>query len=59
MKYYNMYYKNTKINNRPLTNEDVQLIYKSNKYIVKHDSLTNKNEQIPLSAVKLIKTIII
>lgn len=59
MKYYNMYYKNNKINNRPLTDEDVNTIYNSNNYIIKHNTLSGKNEQIPLSKVRLIKTIII
>ena len=59
MKYYNMYYKNMKINNRPLKEDDLKSIYNSKKYIIKHNSLTNKNEQIPLSEIQLIKTIVI
>ena len=54
-----MYYKNMKINNRPLKEDDLKSIYNSKKYIIKHNSLTNKNEQIPLSEIQLIKTIII
>lgn len=59
MKYYNMYYKNNKINNRPLTDDDLKTIYSSKKYIIKHNTLSGNNEQIPLSEVRLIKTIII
>ena len=59
MKYYNMYYKNMKINNRPIKDEDLKHIFNSKKYIIKHNSLTNKNEQIPLSEIQLIKTIVI
>ena len=54
-----MYYKNNKINNRPLTDDDLKTIYSSKKYIIKHNTLSGNNEQIPLSEVRLIKTIII
>lgn len=59
MKYFNLYYNESKINNRPLTQEELDIIIKENKDIIKHNNVTNKNEKIPLSKIKAIKTIII
>lgn len=58
MKYYNIYYKGLKINNRPLTDEDTEFI-KNENFINKKNMITNKIEQIPTNQIKFVKTIII
>lgn len=58
MKHYNLYYKESKLNNRPLTLEDLENILKQ-KTIIKKNSITNKNEQINTSDIRIVKTIII
>lgn len=58
MKYYNLYYKDTKINNRPITENDLLKI-KEVKNIVKHNNITGKLENIPTDKIRPIKTIII
>lgn len=58
MKHYNLYYKESKLNNRPLTLEDLENILKQ-KTIIKKNSITNKNEQINTSDIRIVRTIII
>lgn len=58
MKYYNIYYKDTKINNRPLTDEELDTI-KNSKSIYKRNSITEKLEEIPINKIRIIKTILI
>ena len=58
MKYYNIYYKGAKINNRPLTEEDAAII-KNETSIRKKNIITNKIELIPVDQIKFVNTIII
>ena len=58
MKHYNLYYKEYKLNNRPLTSEDLKNIL-NQKTIIKKNSITNKNEQINTSDIRIVRTIII
>lgn len=58
MKYYNIYYKGIKINNRPLTEEDAAII-KNETSIRKKNIITNKIELIPVDQIKFVNTIII
>lgn len=59
MKYFNLYYNDSKINNIPLTQEELNDIFKSNKKISKSNSITGEIIDIPLDKIKIIKTIII
>ena len=59
MKCFNLYYNESKINNRPLSKEELDNIFTENKDIIKHNSVTGKNEKIPLNKIRVIKTIII
>lgn len=59
MKCFNLYYNDSKINNRPLTRDEVETIMKTDKDIIKHNNVTGKNEKIPLNRIKIIKTIVI
>jgi len=56
--YYNLYYKDTKINNRPITDDDLKLV-KESKIINKRNMITGKLEIIPVNRIKFVKTIII
>lgn len=58
MKYYNIYYKDVKINNRPLTDKELDAI-KDSKLIHKRNNITEKMEEIPVNKIKIIKTILI
>lgn len=58
MKCFNIYYKDVKINNRPLNDEDIKSI-KESKIIYKRNNITNKLESIPVNKIKIIKTVLI
>lgn len=58
MKYYNLYYFGTKINNRPIKEDEVDTI-KQSKQIYKKSQITNKLESIDVNNIKFVKTIII
>lgn len=58
MKYYNIYYKGSKINNRPLSEEMVESLY-NEKSIYKKNILTNKLDSINIDKLKFVETIII
>ena len=58
MKGINLYYKDNKINNRPLTFEELKKIME-NEYIYKRNEYTGYLEKIPVKNVSKIKTIII
>jgi hypothetical protein len=59
MKYFNLYYKENKINNYPLTEDELNNIFSSNKPIIKNDFITGESDNIPLDKIRIIKTIII
>ena len=59
MKFFNLYYNDSKINNRPLSKEELDNIMKTDKDIIKHNNITGKNEKIPLNKIRVIKTIVI
>ena len=58
MKYYNLYYLGSKINNRPITEEEVDNI-KQHMQIYKKNQITNKLEAIHVADINFVKTIII
>ena len=58
MKAYNIYYNNEKINNRPLTEEDIETI-KKYPYITKRDTIQNKMYEIETRKLKFIKCTIV
>lgn len=58
MKYYNIYYKGVKINNRPLTQEMADSL-RNEKVIYKKNSVTNKLDSIEIDKIKFVDTIII
>ena len=58
MTYYNLYYKNVKLNNRPITEEEKLNVIKS-KEIYKKNSINNHLEKINTSEINFVKTIII
>lgn len=58
MKYYNLYYKGSKLNNRPLNEEETNNV-KQSLEIHKKNDVTNKLESIPVYKIKFIKTIMI
>ena len=58
MTYYNLYYKNVKLNNRPITEEEKLNVIKS-KEIYKKNSINNHLEKINTSEIKFVKTIVI
>ena len=58
MIYYNLYYKDSKINNRPITDKDLELV-KESKTISKKNRLSGKIEEIPVSKIQIVKTILI
>lgn len=58
MKYYNIYYKGVKINNRPLTQEMADSL-RNEKIIYKKNSVTNKLDSIEIDKIKFVDTIII
>jgi hypothetical protein len=58
MKYFNLYYLDTKLNNRPL-NEDELETFKKSKIVSKRNSITGKIENIPVDRIRVIKTIVI
>lgn len=58
MKYYNLYYQDIKINNRPITEDDLNIV-KQQKSISKRNSITGKLEIMPIDKIKIVKTIVI
>lgn len=58
MKYYNLYYLDSKLNNRPLNDEELEAVKKS-RMISKRNSVTGKLENIPINNIRIIKTILI
>ncbi len=58
MKYFNLYYLDSKLNNRPLTAEELE-VFKNSKVVTKRNSVTGKLENIPIDKIRVIKTILI
>ena len=58
MKYYNLYYLDSKLNNRPLNEEELEA-FKKSRMISKRNSVTGKLENIPINNIRIIKTILI
>ena len=58
MNYYNIYFKDKKINNRPLNDEELKNV-KEQKEIYKHNNITNSLEKISTNDIYAVKTIII
>ena len=59
MKYFNLYYKDSKINSIPLTETEVNEIFSSNKKISKSNPITKEINEIPLNKIQIVKTVII
>ena len=58
MQRYNIYYKNNRINNRPLSENDLKEDILSNQYIYKKTQM-NTNIKIPVRDIKIVKCIIV
>lgn len=58
MNYYNIYYKDNKLNNRPLSEDEISNV-KNLKEIYKRNNISNKLEKIDTSKITYIKTILI
>ncbi len=58
MEKYNIYYRNEKINNRPLSNEDLDKV-KSLEYINKYNKVDNSITTIPTKDVDVIKCYVV
>lgn len=58
MNYYNMYYQGRKINNRPITDQEMIDIKEQNE-IYKRNNITNKLIKIPVNDIQYVKTILI
>ena len=58
MQRYNIYYKNNRINNRPLSENDLKEGVLSNQYIYKKTQM-NTNIKIPVKDIKIVKCIIV
>lgn len=58
MKYYNLYYKGVKINNRPINEEEKANVIRS-KEIYKRNSISKRLEKINADDVSYVETIII
>lgn len=56
--HYNLYYNGFKVNNRPLTEEQLEEV-RGYENIYKRNPITNKIEAIPSKKLKLVETIII
>ena len=60
MKGYNLYYKNERLNNLPLSKEELlEMINDSNKYIYKHNSILHKTKEIKKTDIKIIECTIV
>lgn len=58
MKHFNLYYKDIKINNRPINEQELESIKRS-EVISKRNNITGKIESIPVDKINIVKTIII
>ena len=58
MKYFNLYYLDSKLNNRPLTEKELE-VFKKSKIVTKRNSVNGKMENIPINKIRVIKTILI
>ena len=58
MQRYNIYYKNNRINNRPLSENDIKEHVLSHQYIYKKTHM-NTNIKIPVEDIKIVKCIIV
>lgn len=58
MNYYNLYHKGRKLNNRPVTDEEISEI-KKKKEIYKRNNITNNLEKISINEIQYVKTILI
>jgi hypothetical protein len=58
MKYYNLYHKDSKLNNKPISEDEKNEIIKQHE-IYKKCMFNNKLERIKTKDIKFVKTIII
>jgi len=58
MNYFNLYFKGRKLNNRPVTDEEISEI-KKKKEIYKRNNITNNLEKISINEIQYVKTILI
>ena len=58
MIYYNLYYGDIKLNNRPINKTELNSI-KESKTIYKRNNITEKLEEVPIDKIRIIKTILI
>jgi hypothetical protein len=57
-KKYNIYYKNSRVNNRPLNYDELKKVYEQ-KVIYKKNNITNDLTEIPVQELEIVKCIII
>lgn len=55
---YNLYWKNSKLNNKPLSLEDINNI-SSREYIYKINNISKEKEKIPVNQIRLVKCTIL
>lgn len=58
MNYFNLYFKGRKLNNRPVTENEIFEI-KKKKEIYKRNNITNDLEKISTNEIQYVKTILI
>lgn len=58
MNYYNIYHKGQKLNNRPISENELKEV-KTKKEIYKHNNITNSLDKILVNEIQYVKTIII
>lgn len=61
MKHYNIYYKNNRINNYPISENDLRdnILNNTDKYIYKRDILSNKIDKINKKDIHIVECIVV
>ncbi len=60
MKGYNLYYKNERLNNMPLSKEELnEMLNNSNKYIYKHNTILNQTKEIDKKKVRIVECTVV
>ena len=60
MKHYNIYYRNNKINNYPISEKELKdnIINNTDKFIYKKDIITNKINKINKNDINIVECIV-
>jgi len=61
MKHYNIYYRNSKINNYPISEKELKdnIINNTDKFIYKKDIITNKINKINKNDIHIVECIVV